>query len=214
MVGKPRADHLLAAQIAVLRHMDIRGDDVCSITMKEIYATAHLAKSTFEQNFVNLDDVLKATKQQIIEGLETALSLVSKEPLSMKQGLFLAFRWLYVPERRTPVELAVRRFNIDFWKTALVPIKRIMERAFDRYAPATVQWKYEEFCAMFLQVLRAWLKEEMKSSLLEEYLNYLLYTVSTLNDKYIEYMDEYGKQRTIYNQLNAEFYLNRIEEKT
>lgn len=203
-----------AAQLAVLRHMDRRGDDVCSITIKEIYATAQLAKSTFEQNFVDLDSVLKVTKRQIKEGLETALAIDSGEPLTMKQGLFLALRWFCVPDRRVPVELAIRRFSIDFWKTALAPLESIMERSFARYSLVAFQWKYEEFCAMFYQVLREWLKEEMKPDLLEGYLDYLAFFSSALNDKYITYVDEYGKQRTVYNQLNAEYYLKRIEEKT
>ena len=212
MVGRPRIGHLLAVQTAVLLHMDRRGDDVCSITAKELYTTAHLARSTFEQNFVNLDDALTATKRQIIQGIEAATK-ATKEPLSMRQGLFLAFRWLSARERRVPVELAVRRFGVEFWKEALHPFAPIMNRTFVHYAPATLQWKYEEFCSMFHQVLRAWLKDNMSADLLDTYQNYMLYFVSALDDRYITYTDECGKSRTVNNHKSAEYCLNQIEER-
>ena len=181
----PKKKLIYTIHIGLNQLLDRYGEETLSLKDKELFRLVGIPSSTFYDNFPNgLSDVIRYSKKMLISeygecafNVSLKISMINRfgEPCSpaVKRRLMLdtLLQWHYTEEHQKLAELAIRRFNRDFWVEALTPCFPFFLLGREQLAPDVIERQNRSFAVLYSEDIAEWRKERFSDLLEEKYRN-------------------------------------------
>lgn len=160
-------DRLLTA---FLELMDAEGPYTVPRTAAQLYRMAHVSENVFERNFGSLDGLILITQGIVAMELDTHIGMFISLPYEIT--LNRAFDYIACKDtnidlsRKIRMHFAVRRFGINFWKTAFRSLFAVISEGWTEQSPEAKGFLFELYISNWITVLRIWEKTDFDGTLI------------------------------------------------
>ena len=150
---------------ALLQEMDIHDDDYLPRSSLSLYSKAGVAKCAYARNIGSFYGVILRIKNQIVIDIDQNVigRFGARNYDDVLRRLFIFFAQSpEVEESDVHVRLrfALRKFNNEFWETALHGLYPLITKEIDEYPPCTKEEVFSRFIANLRIVLIWWSKSD------------------------------------------------------
>ena len=157
---------------ALLRDMDVYGDDYVPKNSTSLFRKAEVDNNVFIRNFDSINGVILCAKSQIVDDIEGCIGRFGD--FSYDTAILKLFAYFaYDPESPEKEDIArayfaVRRFPGEFWEIALHRFYPLVNEGWGEYNQETKDFLFSWFAVSLRMVLRLWSKVEFSAQNIDD----------------------------------------------